>query len=609
MDTIEVDWTAAENPGLVLQRGPGEGDRLMAPGVPDEILAAGGLLCWSSGDVISLADPKSGRVRVVALDSVDGLAAAGGGVLVLTELGVAAVDLERGQHGLLGTDMVEELERVAVGGCLLLDADETRACFTLAGAPIPLPDGAMEADVITPLADGPGVAWADEDRLYTSGADGRPRELTRLPERASRLVSGPGGALVASLPDGTCCAVSGGLVVELEEDLLLETARFSADGRRVLAASGGGVALLNLSTGAVERVWPRGGAAVGFIDGEPLVLDEELAAVIGSRGEPIWTGFHAAGPAWDVPVLIGPAGAAWDLSQGRRVWPEAHLSGGVTAFDGERALHVSDRDAALLDEDGAVLARWRVPLFPQDREAQLLSAVRTGGGSELDDADEVVELAWLDDRALLLTAEGELGMVAPEDGALLHRESLGDYAETDGWQGLTPLPRARVLVRIGDGGRVLPGGPEIAPPPGAEVQALLIAGSRLYRAWGGRVECASLAGDGGGWSTSMRARLLANGRRLMAAEGDDLVLLDAESGKATDRSDGVLEGCNAMAVLSDGNLWAWGGFMGLPRVVRCDGRTGAPLREWELPAAGVVTCGGAGWAWTEEGALYRLELG
>ncbi len=106
----------------------------------------------------------------------------------------------------------------------------------------------------------------------------------------------------------------------------------------------------------------------------------------------------------------------------------------------------------------------------------------------------------------------------------------------------------------------------------------------------------------------MSARLMAVGRRLMVAEDDDLVLLNPDNGNATDRGDNALEGCNAMAVLSDGHLWAWGGFEGQPVVTRRDGRTGAALGSWELPADGVVTCGGAAWVWTDEGALFKLGL-
>ncbi len=75
MEAIEVEWTEAEEPGLLLRRGPGDGDRLLAPGVPEELLAAGGLLCWTGSEVVAVADPGAGQVRVVALGERRGPAA------------------------------------------------------------------------------------------------------------------------------------------------------------------------------------------------------------------------------------------------------------------------------------------------------------------------------------------------------------------------------------------------------------------------------------------------------------------------------------------------------------------------------------------------------
>jgi hypothetical protein len=607
MDVVQVSWNELKHPGIPLGLGSGDGDRLMAPGVPDGLLADGKRLGLYSHGALTLIDPALGRALLIPLDDdIEAVIAAGGRWLAVTESGVAAVDPEQGLLGVLGTDVVEDLERVVLGGaCVVVDSEEARAAFTPEGKAIAVPAAAVDARVITPLHDRAGLAWADEEHVRIS-VGGAVRTVAELTDRVTDMVAGPGDVLLAKVLDGACFAITGGGAVALEEDTLPETARFSPEGDLLLAAVAGGAGLIDLKSGALLKRWSGAFSPVGFIEGRPLLFDEAKGAVVDGAGAVVLEGLSLAGACYDPPVLYGPGGTAWDLSEGERSWDDAPLEGGVTAADGEQVVHLAGRSGALLDEYGNVQSRWRIPLFPDTREEQTLSAVRTGGGSDEESADEIAEIAWLEDQALVLTTEGELGLLDPTDGTLLHRESLGAYEETDGWPGLTQLPRGRVLVRVGDAGRVMPGGQQIAAPAG-QVHALKISGDLIYRAWGSRLECATLGGEAR-WSLSMKARLLALGRRLMAAEGDDLVVLDAERGHGMDRNPEALEGCNAMAVLSDGHLWAWGGFEGSLRVARLDGRTGATLGEWELPADGVVVGGGSAWVWTDEGTLFKLAI-
>jgi len=615
METVEVSWSEVELSGLELGLGVGAGDRLIVPGVPQKICVAGAWLVWTTTEAVVVADPASAQARVVPLADLDGdtagLSAAAGQALVNTDSGVFVVAPKRGVIAFIGTDMIDDLYRVVVGGCVLIETSEGRACFTLSGAPVPLPDSAVAARVVTPLADGDGVAWADDEVLYRS-VKSDAVQVGELPGPVRHLASGPGGALIACQTSGRTWALGRGAPVALEEDILPATARFSPDGTQALVDIGDGVGLMDLRTGACLKRWP-GCVSAGFLGGRPVLLNEARGAVVYGNGEVVLSGFTAAGARYDAPTLYGPGGAAWLLSSGEASWPIGTLDGSITAVQthmGEQVLSLSERSAVVYDDEGDVVSRWRIPLFPDSREEQTLSIIRTGGGSDLSDLDddEILEAAWLGDKVVLLTADGELGLIDPADGALLHRESLGDYMETDGWQGLTQLPRGKVLVRVGDDARILPSGATVAAPKRA-VSALAVFGDQLFRAWGDRVESAPLpGGDGASWSVSLEARLLAVGRRLMVAEEDDLVVLETKTGNAMARNPGVLEGCNAMAALSDGNLWAWGGFEGDARVVQLDGRTGQTLRSWEVPADGVVVGGGAAWIWTEEGALVRLAL-
>ena len=311
-----------------------------------------------------------------------------------------------------------------------------------------------------------------------------------------------------------------------------------------------------------------------------------------------------AGVSVDVPLMVGPGGTAWDLSRGEAAWADAPLNGGVTLADDDRVLHLGERRATLYDDEGTVRNSWRIPLFPETATENLLQTVRTGGGEEAEITNEVAEAAWLGSQVALLTLEGEAALVDVATGELLQRFESVQYEETDGWPGLLPHRRRGVWLRDGEGGLLLPEG-SILPDPGEEVEALCPAGRDLIRAVGDRLE--RLGEDGQvAWTTPMMAHLLALGRHLFVASGDDLVLLDPESGTVRRRAKGGLADMEGFAATSDGHLWAWGGTEG-PAAVRClDGDTGAHRRSWEIPADGVVTSSGSAWIWTDDGMLVQL---
>jgi hypothetical protein len=267
-------------------------------------------------------------------------------------------------------------------------------------------------------------------------------------------------------------------------------------------------------------------------------------------------------------------------------------------------LHLGERDATLYDDQGTVLSTWRNPLFAEASAEDLLQVVRTGGGEDAEELDEVAEAAWLGDLVVVVTLEGEVGLIDAQSGALKRRLKLAEYVETDGWPGLLAHRRRGVWLRKGEGAELLPRGQSLSDP-GEPVEAMCPVGSAVVRAVSDRL--GRLEPDGEvSWTTALEVHLLAVGRHLYAASGQDLILLDAETGRVRSRVADVLGDAEGMASTSDGHLWAWGGVEG-ESLVRClDGNSGATRHTWELPADGAVFASGAAWVWTDDGMLVRL---
>jgi hypothetical protein len=342
---------------------------------------------------------------------------------------------------------------------------------------------------------------------------------------------------------------------------------------------------------------------VGFAP-DPVRFDDDRGQLLGPDDEVLVAHLGLAGVGLDTPLLAGPGGTAWDLSTGQAAWADAPLSGGLTVVDDDRVLHLAERDATLYDNEGTVLARWRIPLFPEASAEDLLATVRSGGGEDDDEPDEVAEAAWLGDDVLVLTLDGVVGLIDARTGELRSREQLEAYEETDGWPGLVPHRRRGVWLRIGEGARLLPVG-DTLPDTGDAAEALVPVGTDVVRAVGERLE--RIARDGTtAWTAALTPHLLAQGRHLYAACGPDLVLLDAESGVFRLRSEGAIGDAEGMVATSDGHLWTWGGVEGEP-LVRClDGATGSHRNSWDLPADGVAVGWGAAWIWTDDGMLVKL---
>lgn len=594
-------------PGLVLHLGAGDGDRLLAPGMPDRLLADGHRLGWLSRGALFMLDPARTHARLVVLDqSVDSVATSTERWVLAHEGGLEIFDPEAGRTGLIATDLVEDLASLRPGGSLavLRTATGNRAVDLETGEELMLPDGARRSRTLVPWSDGAGLIWIDDDSLYRWTLARGVSVCGQLPDRVAEIVPGPGGAVLVTLVGGGCLVAGPGRqATVLAQEVLAPTASFDATGDRLLASVAEGVAVFQTRTGALDQLWPGETTPVGFAP-EPVRLDERDGVLRGPDGAVLLSFLGLAGVALDVPLLAGPGGTVWDLSTGAPAWPVAPLAGGVTLIDDDRVVHLDDRDTTVYGADGGVIAAWRIPLFPEADAENLLQTVRTGGGEDAQDHDEVAEAAWLGDDVAVLTLDGEVGVFDTETGTLQQRTAVEGYEETDGWPGLLPHRRRGVWLRDGEGARLLPDG-QVLPDPGEPVEALCPAGPDVIRARGERLE--RLGADGQTqWSVELGVHLLALGRHLFAACGEDLVLLDADTGRIRQRAVGVLGDAEGFAALSDGHLWAWGGVDGEP-VVRClDGATGAHRRRWSLPADGVVVVSGAAWAWSDDGMLVRL---
>ena len=232
--------------------------------------------------------------------------------------------------------------RWRVGGAWLLGRrGMTHAVQTVTeGALVEVPVGSRGA---LPLPDRAGLVWAGAAALYQLDGDGRVRVLDALPHGSSGLLVGPGEAVLVQTRRGVLASTSGRLLVPLEGALSVSGARVSADGQRGLLPTEDGCALYDLRSGqrlaSLEEASP-----VGFLGERALVLDDAHGVILDGEGAAFLEGgFLPSPPLLVDTVLYGPAGAAWDLEAGERLWESPALSAEALAYDDE-----SSEDEALL---------------------------------------------------------------------------------------------------------------------------------------------------------------------------------------------------------------------------------------------------------------------
>lgn len=374
-----------------LSLGPGDGLRLLAPGQPDWIGADGERLGWAVRDRLFLL--RGDRVAMVTLpDLVEEVHPDPEGWVVALGQGFVRVDPARAEITAVIVD--EDADPVTthagrdVG--LLVEVPEHRV-FRLADArPIPIPDGAASARFVRPWARGHGLVWVSGDTLYRLGE--RTAALGRAPG-AEGIAAGPDGAVLVSLKADTVVAAPRGLAVRVGEHVEASTARFSPDGREVVAACEDGAVRIELATGKVVERWDGSLLPVGRLAGW-VFLDATRGAVVDGGGAVLAGGFGGARAARSGGTLAGPGGAVWTLpTRARR---EAGLFEGLAGTDGHRVVHVVGGQLRL---DGGV----EVP-----------------HGLE-DDGDEVVVVKVHGAEVVLTTLDGEQAKFDGTTGAQRER--------------------------------------------------------------------------------------------------------------------------------------------------------------------------------------------
>lgn len=405
--------------------GPGEGARLLAPGVPEWIGTDGTRLGWLVRDRLFLLEGD--RVRIVELpDVAEDACPSPTHWTIAHPRGFTLVDPVAGEvvSGVFEDERDPVATRPGADVGLVVAVPEHQLVRLVDGLPIPLPDGAIRARWIRPWARGPGACWVDLDVLYRLGP--KIAALGRAPSPEAIAV-GPEGATVVTLPHGTVVAAPRSIAVDIEERFQAEGARFSPDGKQALAASEDGLVLVDLLDGRVLRRWTGDLAPVGFAP-DPIRLDGRTGQVLGTDDRVLASGFCGTAPAAADGRIAGPACSVWTV---RGEVLRTDLPVGIAAMFGEHVAVADAQHIYLLD--GAS--------FPHGlcTDADDVRAVRLGA-----------------DRVEIATLDGEYG-AWQLDGTLIERKRDPDALDED-----PPLPTGVALPDpddesyIEDGSRRLP---------------------------------------------------------------------------------------------------------------------------------------------------------
>ncbi len=376
---------------MKLHLGFGPGPRLLAPGVPDWVGADGVRVGWVIRDRLFLRTGDD--VDVIALpDLVEDVVATPEGWVCGLGNGFVRVNPVTAQLDLVLVDDEADPVTTRAGrdAVLFVEVPAQRLLRLADGVALDLPDAALRARHLRPWASGLGACWVDHDTLYRMGS--RVSALGRATEPEA-IATGPDGAVAVATKTDTVVAAPLGVTMKVGRSLDLSDARFSPDGRSMLAADEDGVVLVDLTTGVVLRTWEGPLTPVGWAP-EVLMWDTTRGAIVDGDGA-IWLeglagGVGAAGGSW----LVGPGGALWDHARGARI--RDGLRDEVYATDGQRVLAGDDTSFGTLDG----------PRFPHG----LVAGDDTLAGARLDG-----------DACQLVTADGETGRYTLADGTRTKR--------------------------------------------------------------------------------------------------------------------------------------------------------------------------------------------
>jgi hypothetical protein len=384
--------------------GPGVGPRLLAPGLPDALIAAEGVICWPFEEGLFLL--RGSVATFVETGAVLGLVPTAEGWTLLTSGGPTGLRLRRldPDGSLLGERSISGIGRAPQLGAGLVawrkGADNIVLPAAEGAPPLRLPIGPREG-LLGLWTDQPGLIWADEQRLYRMSPGGRPQSAGSLNSDVRRLVAGPCGAALLLSRDGQWALPPGGLPVPVEIALELDGARFSADGQRAIVRCEEGLALIDTRTGGV-LTYAEGAdlSPVGF-DPAPLLLDESTGELRTFEGELRADGFVPTSPTLADDRLAGPGGRVWDLRTGAASPSLPELSADLIVSLGEAGW------AALIGETLSHLSAECEPLAHHSLPAALLP-----------EADPPLEGAW-DGRHLWLLREAGWLRASLETGELV----------------------------------------------------------------------------------------------------------------------------------------------------------------------------------------------
>jgi hypothetical protein len=307
------------------EAGSAAGHRLLAPGLPDVMVATEQATGWLNDSGLWIQ--AHGVLTLHGQANVSGLQASGEHWVVVTEQdGSSEVQristlpsraCERrtfqGRSVVAGTDWV------------VVDTGIERVAFDLlSGEVCRLPVGARDSRP-QPWASGCGVIWVDQGRVYRLSGEERPQVVGVLAWTPKAWLAGPHGSAVFCGANEAYGLAAGGTLVQLPL-CDSESVRFSDDGLEALVLTEDALCSIQLSTGDVTLKKQGALSPVGFCNG-PVVLDEDSGVLKALGGMPISDGYSPCAAAHMNGTLYGPGGTAWDVTTGRRLWRNAPLAG------------------------------------------------------------------------------------------------------------------------------------------------------------------------------------------------------------------------------------------------------------------------------------------
>jgi hypothetical protein len=356
--------------------GPGSGQRLLAPGLPDVLLTDGAHLGWLARDgVYALIEDQ---VHLVAVPQPAGISVSPSCWVV-----VHPVDGGWDVTRFAPRNPQPESWHFPVRGVLagaawaVLDHGFQREVINLSsGEAIRVPVGALDAQP-QPFPDGPGLLWVVDSMVYRLRSGAGVRSAGTLPARPDSWRAGPRGAAAFQVGEDLWCMGPSRQPIHLA-GLAWEGLRFAPSGDRVLGHTASGIAECCLNTG--EVLWEISGRMqpVGFSP-EPVFLEERTGRVRDAEGLVLAEGFNPSAAVRDGDRLYGPGGTAWNLRTGERLWPHAPLAAEHLAVIGDRLVAIGE-DLRLFDLAGEPCGQAPLPI-DTETEGWPVDVYPTGSGS------------------------------------------------------------------------------------------------------------------------------------------------------------------------------------------------------------------------------------